>query len=105
MDKNNKIKPMNNLIMKGEFMGILLGNLTVQEMEKRLGIILTDDERQFLISTRQPKADKIEKDKWHCFDIPFDLVCGSMEFATKVYEVLKPYSDQMIEQLQVSIES
>jgi propanediol dehydratase small subunit len=74
-------------------------------MENRLGITLTDDERKFLVNTRQEKADKIAKDKWHCFDIPFNMVCGSRDFAMKVYEVLKPYSSQMVEQLQVSIES
>lgn len=86
-------------------MGILLGNLTVQKIEKRLGIVLTDDEKNFLNSTYQAKAEKIAKDKWHCFDIPFNIVCGSMEFATKVYEVLKPYSDKMLEPLQISIDS
>lgn len=86
-------------------MGILLGNLTVQQIEERLGITLTDEERQFLISTRQEKAENIAKDKWHCFDMPFNMVCGSRDFVMKVYEVLKPYSDKMIVPLQVSIES
>jgi len=90
-------------IKKGEIIKLLLGNLTVQQLEKRLGIVLINDEREFLTSTRQPGASNIEKDKWHCFDIPFNMVCGSRDFATKVYEVLKPYSDKMIEPLQVSI--
>ena len=86
-------------------MGILLGNLTVSQLEKRLGITLTDDERQFLIGTNQEKAENIKPDKWHCFDLPFNLVCGSREFAIKVCEILKPYSNKMITQLRISIES
>ncbi len=85
-------------------MCILLGNLTVPQIEERLGITLKDNEREFLINTRQQKAENIAENKWHCFDLPFNLVCGSMEFATKVCEILKPYSGEMVGTIQISID-
>ena len=32
---------------------------------------------------------------WHCFDMPFTIVCGSKEFATKIFEKLSPYGKDM----------
>jgi len=83
-------------------MGILLGNLNVSQIEKRLSITLTDEEREFLINTRQDKAENIAKDKWHCFDIPFTLVCGSEELAIKVREILEPYAEKMTGSIAIS---
>ena len=83
-------------------MGIMLGNLSVPQLEKRLGIKLTDEEREFLENTRQQKAEDIEKNKWHCFDIPFTIVCGSEKFAQKLVEILTPYSDKMAEPLRIA---
>lgn len=88
---------------KEKDMEILLGNLSISQIEKRLGITLTDEEIQFFNSTHQARAENIAKDKWHCFDIPFNMVCGSQDFAAKVYEILKPYSCMMNEILRISI--
>lgn len=85
-------------------MGILLGNLNTKQIQQRLGITLPEEDVSTLDSMRQEKAENIASDKWHCFDIPFTMVCGSMEAATKVYEILKPYSSQMNEPLQISID-
>lgn len=85
-------------------MGILLGNLNTKQIQQRLGITLSEEDVSTLDSMRQEKAENIASDKWHCFDIPFIMVCGSMEAATKVYEILKPYSSQMNEPLQISID-
>jgi Mg2+/Co2+ transporter CorB len=84
-------------------MRILLGNLNTKQIQQRLGITLPEEDVSTLDSMRQEKAENIAPDKWHCFDIPFTMVCGSMETATKVYEILKPYSSQMNEPLQISI--
>lgn len=86
-------------------MGIMLGNLTVPQLEERLGITLTDEERDLLASCRQVKAEGIQADKWHCFAIPLVMLCGSMDSATKVYEILKPYAGDMMEPLQITVES
>ena len=85
-------------------MSFLLGNLSVPQIESRMGITLTEEERQFLISTRQSKASKIVGDKWHCFDIPFMMVCGNMDFATRVYKIFEPHKNEICELFQISIE-
>ena len=84
-------------------MSILLGNMSVEEIEKRLNIELTDEERLFLSNTRQQEAANIAEDKWHCFDMPFVIVCGSYDFAVKVHEILKSYSSKMKGTIQIAI--
>lgn len=84
---------------------VMLGNLSVQQIEERLGIKLTDEERAFLSSLRQERAEKIAKDKWHCFDIPFVMVCGSRETAMKICEILRPYESKMTRAIRIAIES
>ena len=82
---------------------MMLGNLTVLQIEKRLGIEFPEDVRDFMKQTHQSRADNIEKGKWHCFDMPFNLVCGDMETATKIFESVKSKSSECKEQLQFSL--
>ena len=49
--------------------------------------------------TQQDNATNIAKGKWHCFDIPFNLVCGDMEIATKIFNSVKHKSSEYKEQL------
>ena len=84
-------------------MNIMLGNLSVSQIEKRLGIEFPEDIREFMKQTHQAEASNIGKGKWHCFDIPFILVCGDMQTATKIFEGLKPQSDKCKEALQISL--
>ena len=86
-------------------MNMLLGNLNTKQIQERLGITLTTEETTRLESMRQDNAQSIASDKWHGFDIPFNIVCGSRETAVKIYGILKPYSEFMKEQLQISIEN
>ena len=83
---------------------MMLGNLTVKQIEERLGIDFPEDVKEFMNKTRQANAQHIEKGKWHCFDIPFNMVSGDMETATKIFEGLKPFSDQCKCQLQFSLQ-
>ena len=39
---------------------VMLGNLSVQQIEERLGIELTDEERAFLSSKRQARAEEFK---------------------------------------------
>ena len=55
--------------------------------------------------THQDEASNIAKGKWHCFDIPFQLVCGDMEVATKIFNSVKHRSSECLEQLQFSVVS
>lgn len=84
-------------------MNIMLGNLSVSQIEKRLGIEFPEDIREFMKQTHQAEASNIGKGKWHCFDIPFNLVCGDLETATKIFNSIKDRSSECKEQLQISL--
>lgn len=84
-------------------MSIMLGNKTVSQIEKRLGIEFPDDVREFMKQTHQPEANNIDKGKWHCFDIPFNLVCGDIETATKIFNSVKDRSGECRERLRFSL--
>ena len=84
-------------------MSIMLGNLSTKQIEERLGIEFPEDVREFMKKNHQPNASNIEKGKWHCFDMPFNLVCGDMETATKIFNSVKDKSSECKEQLQFSL--
>ena len=84
-------------------MGIYLGNLSTNEIEGRLGIKLTDKERAELDALREQDTRKVRgRNVWHCYDIPFLIVCGSYEVAVKLRDVYGRYSSQMTGQLQIA---
>lgn len=84
---------------------IMLGNLTLKQIEERTGIIIYDDDRDELSSMRQEKAKNIAPGKWHCFDFPFILVCGDKPTAEKVVNILSAYDWSKSKQaLQISWE-
>lgn len=73
-------------------MSIMLGNLTVEQMERRLGITLTKEHRQMLKESRQePLNTPLEDGKWHCFDIPFMMMCDTKETAEKFRDIIQQY--------------
>ena len=72
-------------------MGIMLGNLMPEEIEKRTGIKFTDEFKQLLMSTHNPKADDIKEGHWHCFDLPFCFVCGDKATAYKFLKLFNEY--------------
>lgn len=85
-------------------MSIMLGDLAVEQIERRLGITLSYDERELMSNTRQEIAENIQIGRWHCFDIPFMIVAGGMEFAAILNEILTPYAKQMKCQIQIGVE-
>lgn len=72
-------------------MAIMLGNLTVRDIEYRLGIELTDDERKAMEESRQEPVNRtpIGPGKWHCFDIPFMIVRDTADTAHKIAGILQ----------------
>jgi hypothetical protein len=42
---------------------------------------------------------------WHCYDMPFSLIVGQMDFAKEIYEELKPLSSQFKQQMQIGIDN
>ena len=83
--------------------GIMLGNLTVEQIESRIGIDFTEEVKIFMKENNQSEAANIKKGKWHCFDIPFHIVCGDVEMATKIYNSVKERAGEVKEALQFSI--
>ena len=81
----------------------MIGNQSVSQIEKRLGIEFPEEIREFMNKTHQSEANNITKGKWHCFDRPFNLVCGDMETATKIFNSVKDRSSESKEHLQFSL--
>jgi hypothetical protein len=82
---------------------VFLGNLSAKRIARRLEIKLTPDELKTLDDMRQDSARNLPPDKWHCFDMPFYLICGSQETADKVGAILRPYTQQMSGQITVAV--
>lgn len=85
-------------------MNIMLGNQTPEQIEKRLRITLSEADKEELRSTWQQKAEDIADGKWHCFDIPFMMVCGDKETATKWRDIFMNYDLSKGELFQISWE-
>ena len=83
---------------------ILLGNLKVMEMEKRLGIKLPDDVAKELEDMRQDRTENLLQGKIHIYDIPFIIACSDMETLIKVRDILMPYSKQMKQAIRIGID-
>lgn len=81
----------------------MLGNLTIEEMEKRSGVKFPEALVNYMSSRKQEKAENIAKGKWHCFDIPFTLLCGDMETAQEIYNHLSPFSNEFEETMEIAI--
>ena len=75
-------------------MGIYLGNLTVEQIERRLGIRLTEEHRKELADNRQERVNNtpLEPGKWHCYDCPFMLMTHDMKTAEKYRDILCSYN-------------
>lgn len=84
---------------------MMLGNLSVEQIEKRTGVDFPEEIRVFLKENHQSEAANVKKGKWHCFDIPFTMVCGDLETATKIYESVKDKSSAFKERMQISVAS
>ena len=86
-------------------MGIMLGNLSVEQIEKRLKIEIPEDLKEYMSKNRQENISKpVESGKWHCFDIPFMVVCGGKEAAIKFRDSLSPLSSEMNCQLHIGVQ-
>jgi len=83
---------------------MMLGNLSINEIEKRMGVVMPDDTKEFMAKSHQSRAENISAGKWHCFDIPFVLLCGDVETAQNIYDGIKHLSSDIKCQLQISIQ-
>ena len=74
-------------------MAIYLGNLTVEQIEKRLGVELSDKDKTFLRETHQDRVNNtpLETGKWHCFDIPFMFMTHDVDTAIRFRDMFQNY--------------
>ena len=77
--------------------GVRLGNLGIDELERDLGIKLTEADRKFFQETRQEQvmngegALKMPSRSWHFFDMPRVLELGSYSFYLEIEKLLSNY--------------
>ena len=81
----------------------MLGNLTVEQMEARLGVEFDKTTKRRLNETYQPYANEVRGNQWHCFDIPFVFLVGEYDFAAEIHGLLSPLSAQMKDTMQMSL--
>ena len=82
---------------------MMLGNLSVQQMESRMGIEFPEELKTVLNKYHQNKADDIKEGFWHCFDLPFTFVCGGTDLAELMVKHIKPMEEDIKTNLQVSV--
>lgn len=87
-------------------MAIFLGNLTPEQLEKRVGVILSDSDRKWLKDHRQEQVNKVplEDGKLHIFDIPLMVMCATQETAVKVRDMFMAYGSTFKETFQIGWE-
>jgi len=85
-------------------MSIYLGNLSVADMEHRCGVKFPTALHEYLVDKHQPSAANIMSGKWHCFDIPFVLVCGDMQTATTIHGHLCNLGKEFKQPLQIALQ-
>lgn len=84
--------------------GIMLGNLSIEDAERRSGVTFPEELRRFMANSHQATATNIQPGKWHCFDIPFMLVCGDMNTAQTIYDHLTPMQADFKVPLQIGVQ-
>ena len=77
-------------------MGIMLGNLSVKDIETRLGITLSAEDVAVLQEKRQENVSvPLASGKWHCFDIPFMFMAATRDDALMFADIFEKYTGQM----------
>ena len=87
---------------------IFLGNLSTDQIEKRTGITLSDEDREYLTAHRQEAINNtpLEVGKWHCYDIPFMVMVHDKQTAELYRNMLGKYDwTKCKESLQIGWES
>ncbi len=84
-------------------MNIYLGNLSIEDIERRSGVEFPQELRDYMADRKQESASNVQPGKWHCFDMPFVLVCGDMQTAQDIYKQLRTMASSFKEPLQISL--
>lgn len=74
-------------------MSIYLGNLSIDDIERRTGIVLNDEHKRYMNEHRQSEVNNtpIKKGFWHCFDIPFMVMTSDKETAKEYVDMFSTY--------------
>lgn len=89
-------------LMRKEEKLILLGNLTVEQMEKKCGIYLPEDERRTLENLWEDNCERVDGNtKIHIYDIQFFIACGNPEARKTVIDIISSHVDQIWCALQI----
>ena len=84
-------------------MSFILGDLSITDMENRLGVTFPEELKEQMLPKRQMDTTNLKEGYWHCYDIPFMLVCGGIETATEYNRLLKPLSSEMKGSFQIGV--
>lgn len=84
-------------------MAIYLGNLTIEDFQKRLGIEFSPEDLNELKSMRQEDASNIQPGKIHIFDIPFFVRCGDMDTARRLLKILNQFDTSKFPRLEIGV--
>lgn len=81
---------------------IYLGNLSIEQIEREYFVLFSEEDKKWLLEHHQDKAEKIESDKWHFFDMPRVVIVGSQEFRRELYNRLTKY--EFVGQFEIGVE-
>lgn len=81
---------------------IYLGNLSIEQIEREYCVLFSEEDKKWLLEHHQDKAEKIERDKWHFFDIPRVVIVGSQKFGRELYNRLTKY--KFVGQFRIGVE-
>lgn len=72
---------------------LMLGNLSPEEIAERLKIKFTEEDLAYLKKNRQEKVCEtpLKPHAWHCYDIPFMMMCPTRSDAASMYARFKKY--------------
>lgn len=88
-------------------MNIYLGNLSIDDIEKRTGITLTDEHKKYMNEHHQMEvySTPIKKGFWHGFDMPFMILTGDESTAKEYADMFSAYDwSNCKESLQIGYE-
>lgn len=85
-------------------MNIFLGNLSVDQIMERSGVKFSDADIQWMNERRSQKTE-LPDGTWHCYDLPFMIICKTKDLAKEVADRLGRYDWRACkEALQISWE-
>ncbi len=83
---------------------MMFGNLNLSQIQARTGVDFPEALIEYMNPKNQTSAKGIQSGFWHCFDMPFTLVCGDMQTAQEIYKYLGPLSSKFKKRMDIAVE-